>query len=407
MKNKLFRGSQQQDAQEFLRCLLTQIHDEIKVTVPDSLVCGCGQVSCDQNCCPPPRDSMVSCTSHDSNTSAELLHQKVVVTNSAKNSPLLKKKAKHSSQKGTSHATTTVNSSPAIQPKFSFSKGKSKLLGASAGSKTSVESIPQLVSHHSGSKLSLEPTSSETGTEEGAGVQWSKDDLFVVDLIMRKVTVHRQYFAQAATTTTTTKEEGGTGSLTSRMSELAVPSSRSRSSTPTLPHQQQHHKQLGLKDSSSSISSTDSAQGSLRDSSRGGRRTDIPSEGEECRETQTEGGGEKVEERVAESAENIEEVDGKGSEERLRVAVVTGRGGSAPPSPVPSHQSSTSSYGGGGGGVTLRERRKRGKYSDNYMYTSPSYSKLHATHMHMSCVRERERKRFFSFLQLAPLVLLV
>ena len=297
---------------------------------------------------------MVSCTSHDSNTSAELLHQKVVVTNSAKNSPLLKKKAKHSSQKGTSHATTTIHGSPAIQQKFSFSKGKSKLLGASAGSKTSVESIPQLVSHHDGSKLSLEPLSSETGTEEAAGVQWSKDDLFVVDLIMRTVTVHRQYFA---TTTTTTKEEGDTGSLTSKMSELAVPPSRSRSSTPTLPHQQRH-KQLGSKDSSSSISSTDSAQG----------RTDIPSEGGEYRETQTKGGGKKVEERLAESAENIEEVDGggKGNEERLRVTMVTGRGSSAPPSPAPSHQSSTSSY----GGVTLRERRKRGRCC---IHTSPSY----------------------------------
>ena len=304
---------------------------------------------------------MVSCTSHDSNTSAELLHQKVVVTNSAKNSPLLKKKAKHSSQKGTSHASTTIHGSPAIQPKFSFSKGKSKLLGASAGSKISVESIPQLVSHHDGSKLSLEPLSSETGTEEAAGVQWSKDDLFVVDLIMRTVTVHRQYFA---TTTTTTKEEGDTGSLTSKMSELAVPPSRSRSSTPTLPHQQRH-KQLGSKDSSSSISSTDSAQGSLRDGGKGGGRTDIPSEGGEC---QTKGGGKKVEERLAESAENVEEVDdgGKGNEERLRVTMVTGRGSSAPPSPAPSHQSSTSSY----GGVTLRERRKRGRCC---IHTSPSY----------------------------------
>jgi hypothetical protein len=270
---------------------------------------------------------------------------------------------KRSKQKlGTTHATT-IHGSPAIQPKFSFSKGKSKLLGASAGSKTSVESIPQLVSHHGGSKLSLEPTS-ETATVEAAGVQWSKDDLFVVDLIMRTVTVHRQYFAQAATTTTTTtREEGGTGSLTSKMSELAVPPppSRSRSSTPSLPHHQHHqrHKQLGSKDSSSSISSTDSAQGSsLRDAGREGR-TDIPNS-VEGRETQTDG-GKKIEERVAEAAENIEEVDGRGSEERLRVVagVVAGRGCSVPPSPVPSHQSSTSSY-GGGGGVTLRERRKRG-----------------------------------------------
>ena len=263
MKNKLFHGSQQQDAQEFLRCLLTQIHDEIKMTVPDSLVCGCGRVSCDRNCC-PPRDSMVSCTSHDSNVSAESLHQKVVA-NSSKNSPLLKKRAKHSSQKSsgvTTHSATHV--SPTIQPKFSFNKGKSKILAASAGSKTSVESIPQLVSHHGGSKLSLEPTS-ETVEE---GLQWSRDDLVVVDLITRTVTVHRQYFGQPAGAAT--REEG---SLTSKMSELTVPSSRSRSSTPTLPQlteqQPQRHKQLRSKDSSSSVTSSDSAQASVLGDVRG------------------------------------------------------------------------------------------------------------------------------------------
>ena len=319
---------------------------------------------------------MVSCTSHDSNTSAELLHQKVVVTNSAKNSPLLKKRTKHSSQKGTTHAT--IHSSPAIQPKFSFSKGKSKLLGASAGSKTSVESIPQLVSHHGGSKLSLEPTS-ETATEEG--VQWLKDDLFVVDLIMRKVTVHRHYFAQAATGTTMTKDEG---TLTSKMSELAVPSSgRSRSSTPTLPHQQRH-KQLGSKDSSSSISSTESAQGSLRDGSRG--RIDNQSGGENQEMTEE---SKKVEERMAELAGSVEEVDGK-SEERL--PTVASRGSSVPPSPVPSHQSTTSSC--GGGGVTLRERRKRGMYS--YICRSSSCNKpprLHSSHgfLHV-CERGKGRE---------------
>ena len=306
---------------------------------------------------------MVSCTSHDSNTSAELLHQKVVVTNSAKNSPLLKKRTKHSSQKG-----SATHGSPAIQPKFSFSKGKSKHLGASAGSKTSLESIPQLVSHHSGSKLSLEPTSEATMED---GVQWLKDDLFVIDLIMRTVTVHRQYFAQAGAAITT-KEEG---SLTSKMSELAVPpsSSRSRSSTPTLPHHQpqpQRHKQLGSKDSYSSISSTDSAQGSLRDGSHG--RIDNQSGGE-SRET-TEGGGKKEEERVAELAGSVEEVDGGGSKSEERLPAVASRGSSVPPSPVPSHQSTTSSC--GGGGVPLRERRKRGRYSSWF-----------------SCMKEREREK--------------
>ena len=205
--------------------------------------------------------------------------------------------------------------------------------------------------------------------------QWSKDDLFVVDLIMRTVTVHRQYFAQAAMTVGpgATKEEGG--SLTSKASELTVPPSgcRSRSSTPTLPHQHRH-KLLRSKDSSSSISSTDSTQGNLRDGSQGAK---IDSQnGEGNREMQAEE-NKKVEERVtAESAENVEEVDGIKS---VRAAVA-GRGGSVPPSPVPSHQSTTSSC---GGGVTLRERRKRGRY----LFTD----------IFISCKEKTEREFYFFF----------
>ena len=339
MKNKMFRGSQQQDAQEFLRCLLTQIHDEIKVTVPDTFVCGCGLVSCDQSC--HHRDSMISCASHDSNASTEV-HQKT--TNSAKNSPLLKKRTKHNSQKGSSYTSShSTHSSPAIQPKL-FNKGKSKMLSAAAGmgAKISVESIPQLVSHHGGSKLSLEApppsSSSELVKSPDDRLKWSKDDLFVADLIMRTVAVHRQYFAPPPPPQR--KEEG---TPPPRSSELMVPASRSRSSTPTL---SQPHKLLRSKDSSSSVSSYESTQGCGRD---GQGRIDCRREGGR---DPTEG-NRREDERAANPAaagNSVEDTDG-----RVESSVTAGMSrDSVPPSPVPSHQSTSSS-------VMFRERRRRGK----------------------------------------------
>ena len=318
----MFRGSQQQDAQEFLRCLLTQIHDEIKEPVPDNLVCGCGQVSCDQSC--RHRDSMVSCASHDSNASTEVLQKPPNTV--ARNSPLLKKRTKLGSQKGsglTSHAT---HSSPAIQPKFSFNKSKSKMLGTSVGTKVSVESIPQLVSHHSGSKLSLDVPPSELAKSPDDRLKWSRDDLYVVDLIMRTVNVHRHYLALREESAPPTK-----------VSELAVSSNRSRSSTPTLP---QTHKMIRSKDSASSISSSDSC-----------------TQGGCCHENYHEGGRDVTEggrkEKLGDSTGSVEDVNSRVSikdEEYNQTSPVSRCG--IPPSPVPSHQSTS--------GVAFRESRKRG-----------------------------------------------
>ena len=195
-------------------------------------------------------------------------------------------------------------------------------MATSAGVKTSVESIPQLVSHHGGSKLSLEPTTELTKSAD-EGLKWSSEDLFVADLIMRTVTVHHQYF------TPVVKEERNVHSKTA---ELAVSgSNRSRSSTPTL---SQPHNQLRSKDSSSSVSSSESTQRSSCD-------------------------------EVADPAGNVEDVDGHGSikgvECSRRSPAASVCRGSLPPSPVPSQQS--------GSGVILREKRRKGNWSLDLLYT--------------------------------------
>lgn len=267
---------------------------------------------------------MVSCASHDSNLSTEA-HQKVV--NLAKNSPLLKKRTKHSSQKGSGLTSLTTHGSPAIQPKFSFGKGKSKMqssASAGMGAKTSVESIPQVVSHHGGSKLSLDAPSPELVKPPDEALRWSKDDLFVADLIMRTVTVHHGYFSPTA------KEEC-TPSL--KVSEPVESGDRTCLSVQST---SQPHKLVRSKDSCSSVSSSESC--------RDGRSREREMDGDVME------GIRKEEERTVDPAGSLDDVDSRVS---VGVAGVS-RGDSIPPSPVPSHQSTSS------GGVAFRERRKRG-----------------------------------------------
>ena len=159
MKNKMFRGTHQQDAQEFLRCLLSQIHEEIGLVIPGGVVCGCGQKSCECH----RRESAISSISHDSNTSNDSTSKLV---RSASGSPLTPKRK--------SSPSLTSNS----LRKGSYSKlrwsSKSSLVGQQGDVRVKEES-------GSASKVGV--------TSEGC-VQWEAGDVFVVDLDTRVVSHH-------------------------------------------------------------------------------------------------------------------------------------------------------------------------------------------------------------------------
>lgn len=166
MKNTTFKGSQQQDAQEFLRCLLTQIHEEVGTRVP-----------------PPEegrghRESMMSC---DSDTSGDSQCSQTRLVGSVRNSPINKKRSSSSSSLSRIKLPGSTHSSPAAQSKFSNSR-YSKII-ASSSAKSSVESIPaQVMGAGQGVRSS----------EEGV-VEWEEGDVFLADFIDEKVTVHRNY----------------------------------------------------------------------------------------------------------------------------------------------------------------------------------------------------------------------
>lgn len=199
MKNRMFRGNLQQDAQEFLRCLLTQIHDEIGTIVPEvDATCGCGQESCDSTGC--HRDSKVSASSHESDCSNGSSDSNTKLVGSARNSPLSKKRSSQSLSSSSSrqklHGST--HSLAQNSPRFSLKGSYSKIRGSSSA-RSSTESIHKLGLQHGGSQSSLMSHSSETHsqhvqqTEEKPALKWSEGDVFVVDLITRGVTVHRNY----------------------------------------------------------------------------------------------------------------------------------------------------------------------------------------------------------------------
>ena len=196
MKNRMFKGNLQQDAQEFLRCLLTQIHDEIGTIVPEvDAMCGCGQESCDSTGC--HRDSKVSASSHESDCSNGSSDSNTKLVGSARNSPLSKKRSSQSLSSSSSrqkrHGST--HSLAQNSPRFSLKGSYSKIRGSSSA-RSSTESIHKLGLQHGGSQSSLMSHSSEAHsqqTEEKPALKWSEGDVFVIDLITRGVTVHHNY----------------------------------------------------------------------------------------------------------------------------------------------------------------------------------------------------------------------
>ncbi|XP_064396159.1 ubiquitin carboxyl-terminal hydrolase 20-like isoform X2 [Halichondria panicea] len=157
MKNKIFKGVLQQDAQEFLRCLLSQIHEEIGLLIPGDIKCGCGKKSCD--CC--HRDSMMSCISHDSNVSNDSSSKLV---RSASGSPV------------------TLKRKPSSSPTFNF-KRKGSYSKLKWGSKSSLEKV-----HLSSQQGDVEGVA--VGVTNDGSVRWEEGEVFLVDLDTGLVTLH-------------------------------------------------------------------------------------------------------------------------------------------------------------------------------------------------------------------------
>ena len=185
MKNRMFRGNLQQDAQEFLRCLLTQIHDEIGTLVPEgSMACGCGHGSCDSTCC--RRDSRVSFTSHESDSSNSSNDSNTKLVGSVRNSPPSRRKSNQSLSSSSSRQKLHSSTHSLVQnsPKFSLRGPHTR----SSSAKSSTESIHKLGLQHSGSQSSL--MSQLSKPQEKPVLKWSEGDTFVVDLITRSVNVY-------------------------------------------------------------------------------------------------------------------------------------------------------------------------------------------------------------------------
>ena len=172
MKNTTFKGSQQQDAQEFLRCLLTQIHEEMGTRVPPPEEGGRGRGH---------RESMVSC---DSDTSGDSQCSQTRLVGSVQNSPLNKKRSSSSSSLSRIKLPGSTHSSPAAQSKFS----KYSKIITSSSAKSSVESIPAQV---------MRAGQGVRSVEEGV-VEWEEGDVYLADFIDDKVTVHRNYLGSAS-----------------------------------------------------------------------------------------------------------------------------------------------------------------------------------------------------------------
>ena len=205
MRNKIFRTSLQQDSQEFLRCLLMQIHDETAVEVPSW--------SADMTVRPggtPPgnthRDSLDSSTSHDLELGSNSGGRNSPLVGLAapdsggktqpKSSPLPRKKgglARLSlKQKSSGSSQSLVQSSPTAGHRR-FALRASSSLGKTRGGSREAEEIggrSHQLAKTGGSQVSLE---SQPSDDDAVGVvrRGEEGEVYEVDMVTRRVTLHR------------------------------------------------------------------------------------------------------------------------------------------------------------------------------------------------------------------------
>ena len=241
MQNKMFRTSLQQDSQEFLRCLLMQIHDETAVEVPvwASMVSRSHDQSRDT---PSHRDSMISSSSHDSelftasgDRSSPLGHLSADGKGgSTKTSPLPRKKVlgrlslKH---KPAGSNQSLTQGSPTNHRRFAL-KGSSSKRNCSKGSDESISRGPPQSQNEEGSQVSLESQNSEEDAAANQRSVHGEYDVYHVDLKTHKLTLHRNchiFHCSRPRIGEEGKEEGGSqdtrGSQTKSEDEQSAPTS--------------------------------------------------------------------------------------------------------------------------------------------------------------------------------------
>lgn len=210
MKNKLFRSSQQQDAQEFLRSLLNQIHDELSITVPTYFL---------------EEQQQQEKTGHHLHASRSLLASRCSVNSQESRSScsssgsLSKLMDKQQLLNSATQTGTTFSSSPTSRPKRSFSfpvspalkpkavstaaKGLySQLSGSRIKDKASAQHVEIPLGHFAADSEATERDNDEKEEVEEEELveeeeitepsfQWNEREVYEADIITRTVKVHR------------------------------------------------------------------------------------------------------------------------------------------------------------------------------------------------------------------------
>ena len=203
MNNKIFRTSLQQDSQEFLRCLLMQIHDETAVEVPSwsaDMASRPGDTSPGST---HHRDSLDSSNSElGSNSGGRGSPLVGLAPDSAggggkpvpKSSPLPRKKGGFVrlslKQKSSGSSQSLVQGSPTTGHRR-FALRASSSLGKTRGGSREAEEISGRgqLARTGGSQVSLE---SQTSDEEVvSGGRAEEGEVYEVDMVTRHVTLHR------------------------------------------------------------------------------------------------------------------------------------------------------------------------------------------------------------------------